>query len=158
MLQDPQFGVRSSFNKFYNNFNNDNEKTNCSCTCKAISHTYDYLKKKNPDLKTREKWIIVFTDSFNSEENPDKELRIFSELKHIREIKEDRINLITVGINMNKEESNRLSSNVNPISKKSDYLDFDNIGNFANILKVHGDIRQEIEYPNERYESDKIKR
>jgi hypothetical protein len=127
-----------------------------SNTCKALSTAIEYLNKKNPDPSAREKWVILFTDNF--EASDDKDLKIFNELRENREKTKEQINVVVVGISMAKEGASRLKQKLTSISKKSDYIDFDNIGNFSLILKVHGDIKPDVEFANERYESDKIKR
>ena len=121
-----------------------------SHTCKAIAVVYDYLSKKNVDLQPREKWIVVFTNSF-IEDNTSFDQKIFEVLKN--NDTHDLLKIIIVGINMDKESSTRISDILGrfSINKKSHYLDYENFGQLGSSLKIHGDIKAEMDYPNERY-------
>jgi|LauGreDrversion4_2_1035121.scaffolds.fasta_scaffold16799_2 hypothetical protein len=134
-----------------------------SCTCKAIETVYDYLIIKNSDLKPREKWIVVFTSSFE-EDNTEEDKKVFELLRpNIQngndQWNEDFLKLIIIGINMDKANSNSINKIMNSFSpnRKSLYLDYENFGQLSESLKLYGDIQEDIDYPNERYESDKIK-
>jgi hypothetical protein len=160
--------VKNSIDNIQNDLLNVNGNSTVilqkSCTCKAIESVYDYLTKKNSDMKPREKWIVVFTSSFD-EDNTEEDKKVFEFLKpnsqntNSDKINEDLLKIIIVGINMDKANShsiNKLMTSFSP-NRKSIYLDYENFGQLSGSLKIHGDIREDIEYPNERYESDKIK-
>ena len=99
----------------------------------------------------RQKWIILFTDSFNFNEDDDDKIK--EALSCFKENNDEIFNIVVVGINMEKESAQLLGKYLD--FNKSCYLDFDNVGKLKNILKVMGTIKDEISFQNERYEADK---
>jgi hypothetical protein len=110
---------------------------------KAIEYCNKYLDKK---AKSREKWIVVFTDRIYEYEH---------EVDFVTNLKDGKLNVIVVGCNVPQYEVNYISRILRGISNKSEYMDYEDISKFKNIFKCHGRVEDEYHYPNEKYESDK---
>ena len=124
--------------------------------CKAISSVFDYLHKKT-DHNTgisQEIWIVVFTDSYNSENNTKKDQEIFKDLKGLKEITKQEIHIIVVGFNISPFSIINLQQNLNGFSKKSVYVDYDNFSTIIPFLKIPGKIGENYMFTNEKYEGN----
>jgi hypothetical protein len=125
-----------------------------SYLCKAISLVYDYVHRKTDDNHSYEKWIVVFTDSFNPENNTKKDQEIFKDLKSIKEITNEEIHIIVVGFNISPFSAIALQQNLNGFSKKSVYVDYENFSAITPFLKIPGKIKENYMFTNERYEGN----
>ena len=100
-------------------------------------------------LRNRERWIIVFTDNFNSDLKDDS----IRELCNFFKSKDPWFNVLIIGINVpliDKERANLLLN-----FNKSAIIDFDDFSKLRNILKIMGVIRNDIIFPNENYDVDR---
>ena len=129
-------------------------------------------------MSNRKKWVVVFTDSWFSENNNDlftkienlnseiilsinsKDNKDFQSFDKNEKFKFNNFNLnkyciqlIVISIKMDFEESELLIKQLKRINGY--FLDFDSLNLLNDIFKTMGNINVEVRYPCEIYENDK---
>ena len=124
----------------------------------SVNYSINYLKIK--EAAKNEKYIILFTDIFNTYKITDE--IIMTNFKNLN--KEKEITLLLVG--KNKERDIKYSKNnifdldeekqivkliYEKFGERSEVIDFENMKKIKNILSSNNVIKDEIIYPNEIY-------
>ena len=148
---DSQKSYQSNSKKYKNNENNI-----INGLINTINFCQCYLKLKE-DIKN-EKFIVLFTDIFNTYKINDK--KISSNLKNLNGDKE--LTFLLVGKNKEKylinnknknldsyEEKNMTEKLLYKFSKKSEVIYFENMKKIKNIISSNNVIKDEIIFPNE---------
>jgi len=113
----------------------------------ALERLIDYFKKKS--VPKRQKWVIVYTDSFKND-------GLIKET--IKKMEEYEINLLIVALNMNKDESNKFADVIKTIDPKNrnEIIENENVTRLAQIFRINGIIQEnEKKFINERYDCEK---
>ena len=144
-----------------NNDNNKNELiyNNIEGLIKTINYIQNYLEMKKEI--TNEKYIILFTDLFNSDifENVNNKINLknyFDKLKNNKEIIFLLVGKIKTINNENDEFSKENAEDIfnficNKFGEKSEIIYLQNIAKIKGILFNNNFIRDEIIFPNEIY-------
>ena len=140
---------------------NDNKKEMKYNLIEGLIGTINYIKNyfKMKESVKNEKFIILFTDLFNSNLRVDEKIqKIFGKLKKNKESI-----FLLVGKNKKFKTNNDKFSNINDdnnfvmelflnkFGEKSETINFENMNKIKTILSFHNVIKDEITYPNELY-------
>ena len=143
-----------SFDRYDNDF--DNEKL-IPGLLKTISYIRNYFKMK--EVVKNEKYIILFTDLFNSK-IIDRDIK-----KQFESLPKDReIHFLLVGKKMGRDtkkekedsqeendEEKLMMDIMEKFGDRSELIDFENMKKIKTILSNNNAIKDEIIYPNEIY-------
>ena len=124
----------------------------------TINYTKTYLKIK--EINEHEKYIILFTDIFNTYNITDEIINMnFNNLKEEKDItfllvgknKGNHVKINKSRIFDSNEEKKMMKKIVEKFGDRSEFIDFENMKKIQNILSNNDVIKDEIIYTNEIY-------